>query len=143
MTNPHDTDAPLNPNVQWPYLSLATAPLAAFHQALVQTGDYTGDRKKLHALGGALGDTGDKAKYESVKPTFQKVKDDSLAAEKFLGRQRPDAAVPGHGRRLDRSCPTISATSTPATSIGIRRSTTCPRIRPTPRCAATWTTRAS
>jgi hypothetical protein len=84
MTNPHDVDAPLNPNVQWPYLSLAAAPLAAYHGALVQTGDYTGDRKNLHALGGALGDTGDKAKYASVKPTFQKVKDDSFAAERFL-----------------------------------------------------------
>jgi hypothetical protein len=84
MTNPHDTDAPLNPNVQWPYLSLAAASLAAYHQAIVQTADYTGDRKSLHALGGALGDTGDKAKYESVKATFQKVKDDSFAAEKFL-----------------------------------------------------------
>ena len=58
--------------------------LAAYRQALVQTGDYTGDRKALHALGGALGDTGDKAKYALVKPTFQKVKDDSFAAEKFL-----------------------------------------------------------
>ena len=84
MTNPHDADAKLNPNVQWPYLSLAAAPLAAYHQAIVQTADYTGDRKNLHALGGALGDTGDKTKYESVKATFQKVKDDSLAAEKFL-----------------------------------------------------------
>ena len=84
MTNPHDCDEKLNPNVQWPYLSLAAAPLAAYRQALVQTGDYTGDRKALHALGGALGDTGDKAKYALVKPTFQKVKDDSYAAEKFL-----------------------------------------------------------
>ena len=84
MTNPHDTDGTLNSNVQWPYLSLAAASLAAYHQAIVQTGDYTGDRKLLHALGGALGDTGDKAKYESVKATFQKVKDDSFAAEKFL-----------------------------------------------------------
>ena len=84
MTNPHDSDEKLNPNVQWPYLSLAAAPLAAYRQAMVQTGDYTGDRKALHALGGALGDTGDKAKYASVKPTFQKVKDDSYAAEKFL-----------------------------------------------------------
>jgi hypothetical protein len=87
MTNPHDSDAPLNPNVQWPYLSLAAASLAAYHQAIVQTGDYTGDRKSLHALGGALGDTGDKAKYASVKPTFQKVKNDSYAAEKFLADQ--------------------------------------------------------
>ena len=84
MTNPHDCDEKLNPNVQWPYLSLAAAPLAAYRQALVQTGDYTGDRKSLHALGGALGDTGDKAKYALVKPVFQKVKDDSYAAEKYL-----------------------------------------------------------
>lgn len=86
MTNPHDTDGTLNPNVQWPYLSLAAAPLAAYHQAIVQTGDYTGDRKSLHALGGALGDTGDKAKYAMVKPTFQKVKDDSYTAERFLAQ---------------------------------------------------------
>lgn len=84
MTNPHDTDDKPNPNLQWPYLSMAAAPLAAYRQAIVQTGDYTGDRKRLHALGGALGDTGDKAKYEFVKPTFQKVKDESYAAEKFL-----------------------------------------------------------
>jgi hypothetical protein len=84
MTNPHDADSPLDPNVQWPYLSLAAAPLAAYHQAIVQTDDYTGSRKYLHALGGALGDTGDKAKYASVKATFQKVKDGSYAAEKLL-----------------------------------------------------------
>jgi len=84
VTNPHDTDDTLNPNVQWPYLSLATAPLAAYRQALVQTGDYTGDRTRLHALGVSLGDAGDKAKLESVKPMMQKVKDDSYAVEKFL-----------------------------------------------------------
>jgi hypothetical protein len=84
ITNPHDCDEHLSANVQWPYLSLAAAPLAAYRQALVQTGDYTGDRKALHALGGALGDTGDKAKYALVKPVFQKVKDDCYAAERFL-----------------------------------------------------------
>jgi hypothetical protein len=84
MTNPHDTDNPLNSNVQWPYLSLAAAPLAAFRHAIVQTGDYTGDAKRLHALGVSLGDEGDRAKYEYVKPTLQKVKDESYAAEKFL-----------------------------------------------------------
>lgn len=84
MTNPHDTDDVLNPNVQWPYLSLAAAPLAAYRQALVQTGDYTGDRSRLQALGVSLGDTGDKAKLEYVKPTIQKVKDDSYTVEKFL-----------------------------------------------------------
>jgi len=84
ITNPHDTDDALNPAVQWPYLSLASAPLAAYRQALVQTGDYTGDRARLHALGVSLGDAGDKAKLEYVRPVFQKVKDDSYAAEKFL-----------------------------------------------------------
>ena len=84
MTNPHDTDDKLNTNVRWPYLSLASAPLAAYRQAIVQTGDYTGDRAKFDALGGAVGEAGDKDKYESVKPTFLKVKADSLAAEKFL-----------------------------------------------------------
>ncbi|UCC68486.1 MAG: hypothetical protein JSV79_00690 [Armatimonadota bacterium] len=84
MTNPHDTDDNLNPNVQWPYLSLASAPLAAYRKALVQTGDYTGDRERLHALGGAPGAAEDRAKYEFVKPTFTKVKDESYAVEKFL-----------------------------------------------------------
>ena len=84
ITNPHDTDDALNPAVQWPYLSLASAPLAAYRQALVQTGDYTGDRARLHALGVSLGDAGDKAKLEYVRPVFQKVKDDSYAAEKYL-----------------------------------------------------------
>jgi hypothetical protein len=84
MTNPHDTDDTLNPNVQWPGLSLATAPLAAYRQALVQSGDYTGDRARFNALGVSLGDAGDKAKLEYVKPSFMKVKDESLAAAKFV-----------------------------------------------------------
>ncbi|MEI6502647.1 MAG: C25 family cysteine peptidase, partial [Armatimonadota bacterium] len=84
MTNPHDTDDQLNPNVQWPYLSLAAAPLAAYRRAIVQTADYTGDRALIHALGVSLGDAGDKVKYATLKPTFQKVKDDSYAAERFL-----------------------------------------------------------
>ena len=84
MTNPHDTADKPNPNVQWPYLSLAAAPLAAYRQAVVQTGDYTGSRKNLHDLGVSLGDAGDKAKYEVVKASNQKVKDASYAVEKFL-----------------------------------------------------------
>jgi hypothetical protein len=84
MANPHDADDTLNPNVQWPYLSLAAAPLAAYRQAIVQTGDYTGDRQRLHALGVSLGDAGDKAKYEYERPRFQKVKDESYAAAMFL-----------------------------------------------------------
>ncbi len=84
VTNPHDTDDKLNANVQWPYISPAAALLAAYRQALVQTADYTGDRKKLHDLGGSLGDAGDKAKYESIKPIMQKIKDDVASAAKFL-----------------------------------------------------------
>jgi len=84
VTNPHDTDDTLNPNVQWPYLSLAAAPLAVYRHALVQTDDYTGDRKRLHALGGSSGDSSDKAKLQYVKPSFQKVKDACNAAEQFL-----------------------------------------------------------
>ena len=142
MTNPHDTDTPLNPNVQWPYLSLAAAPLAAYRQALVQTGDYTGDRKALHALGGALGDTGDKAKYALVKPVFQKVKDDCYAAEKFLADNGhpPRSSVWSAGRSNSRI---TSATSMPSTSTGIRRSITYPPIRRTPRCGRMLIMRSS
>ena len=84
ITNPHDTDAKANPNLQWPYLSLAAAPLAAYRQAIVQTGDYTGDRALLHALGVSLGDASDKAKYDTIKPSFLKVKSDCAAAVTFL-----------------------------------------------------------
>ena len=99
----------------------------------MQTGDYTGDRKALHALGGALGDTGDKAKYALVKPAFQKVKDDSYAAEKFLADNGQPPRVPRHGRRGDRTARITFATSTPSTNTGTRRSTTFPPTRPTPR----------
>ena len=84
VTNPYDADDILNPNVQWPYLSLATAPLAAYRHALVQTGDYTSERAQLHALGVSLGDAGDKAKLAQVKPSFVQVKADSYAAAMFL-----------------------------------------------------------
>ena len=59
-----------------------------------------------------MGDTGDKAKYESVKPTFQKVKDDSYAAEKFLADngQRQGSSAWSAGRS---NCRTTFATSTP------------------------------
>ena len=101
MTNPHDCDEKLNPNVQWPYLSLAAAPLAAYRQALVQTGDYTGDRKALHALGGALGDTGDKAKYALGQADLPEGQGRFLRGREISRRQRPHAQVPRHGRRGD------------------------------------------
>ena len=84
VTNPHDTDDTLNANVQWPYLSLAAAPLAAYRHALVLAGDYTGDRKLLHALGVSLGDTADKAKYAAVLPTLNKLKTDIDDAARFM-----------------------------------------------------------
>lgn len=84
VTNPHDTDDTPNPNIQWPYLSLATAQLAAYRFALVQTGDFTGDRGRLHALGVSLGDAGDKAKLNYVMPTFAKIKDETAAAVTVL-----------------------------------------------------------
>ena|GEM_PF-863075 len=84
MTNPHDTDEKPNPNIQWPNQSLAAAPLAAYRRAIVQTGDYTADRQKLHALGGALGKKSDKAKYVFITPALRKVKDASYAVEKFM-----------------------------------------------------------
>jgi len=140
--NPHDCDEKLNPNVQWPYLSLAAAPLAAYRQALVQTGDYTGDRKSLHALGGALGDTGDKAKYALVKPVFQKVKDDSYAAEKYLADNgHPPKFLGMVGGAIE--LPYYIATSMPSTNTGTRRSTTCPPTRRTPRCGRTLIMRSS
>ena len=97
ITNPHDCDEKLNPNVQWSYLSLAAAPLAAYRHALVQSGDYTGDRTLLHALGVSLGDAGDKAKYEAIKPSFIKVKEDCLAVAKFLNKEgdNPVADISG------------------------------------------------
>ena len=88
MTNPYDTEDQLNPNVQWPYLSLAAAPLAAYRRAIVQTGNYTGDRKNLHNLGVSLGGASDKEKYEAIRVGSNKiVKDASYAVEKFVVHQ--------------------------------------------------------
>jgi hypothetical protein len=88
ITNPHDAADKFNENVQWSYLSLAAAPLAAYRQAIVQTGDFTGTRALLHALGVSLGDAGDKAKYEKAKPSFLKVKEACTAAAKFLSENQ-------------------------------------------------------
>ncbi|WP_455392677.1 hypothetical protein [[Eubacterium] cellulosolvens] len=82
LTNPHDTTDNLNPNIKWPYLSLATAPLATFRNALVQTGDYTGDKEKLEQVAKAQGRLD--SVYQEVRPYFEKVKSDSYLVEKFL-----------------------------------------------------------
>ncbi|UCG68817.1 MAG: hypothetical protein JSV09_13625 [Thermoplasmata archaeon] len=82
ITNPHDTDIPLNPDIKYPNLSLATAPLAAFRKAIVQTGDYTGDSLLLDQIHKKA--YRDDQLYQQTKPYFEKVKADSYTAEKFL-----------------------------------------------------------
>ncbi len=79
-TNPFDTS--LNDNIKWKYLSLTSAPLAAFRRAIVQTGAYTGDRKNIDTIARATKDMGDT--YQEIKPFFEKVKADTYAAAKFL-----------------------------------------------------------
>jgi hypothetical protein len=84
ITNPTDTADKLDANIQWPYLSLASAPLAAYRHAIVQTGDYTGDRQKLNDLGVSLGDKADADKLASVMPVMKHVKADCSAAAQYL-----------------------------------------------------------
>jgi hypothetical protein len=70
ITNPYDTIS--DENIKWKFHSLASAPLAAYRKALVQTGNYTGDRSKIDAIAKAtktLADT-----YEDIKPYFYRVK---------------------------------------------------------------------
>jgi hypothetical protein len=87
ITNPTDTADKLDSNIQWPYLSPAAAPLAAYRRALVQTGNYTGDRQKLNDLGVSLGDKADAEKLASVMPVMKRVKADCAVAAKFLTEQ--------------------------------------------------------
>ena len=58
--------------------------LAAYRHALVPTGDYTGERKMLHALGVSLGESADKAKYAAVLPTLKKLNTDINDAARFM-----------------------------------------------------------
>jgi hypothetical protein len=82
ITNPHDTNDELDPNIKWPYMSLASAPLAAYRNAIMQTSDYTGDRIKLNKI--HKSPDRDDALYQEVKPYFEKVKIDSYKIEKYL-----------------------------------------------------------
>lgn len=84
ITNPTDTADALDPNIQWPYLSPASAILAAHRHAIIQTGNYTGDRQKLNDLGVSLGDKADAEKLASVMPVMKHVKADVAAAAQFL-----------------------------------------------------------
>ncbi|UCF09008.1 MAG: hypothetical protein JSW28_04805, partial [Thermoplasmata archaeon] len=82
MTNPKDTDDTLNANIEYPYMSMAAAPLAAFRKALVQTGDYTGDKEKLDQIHKRT--FKDDELYLQVTPYFEQVKTDSYEAVKYL-----------------------------------------------------------
>ena len=141
VMNPHNADATLDPNVQWPYLSLAAAPLAAYSRRWCK-------RATTPAIASsctpwvALGNTGDKAEYQSVKPNFPKVRT-TRSPRRSFSPARPDAAVPRHGRRLDRAALLHLRHPRAVTNTGIPRSTTCPPTRPTPRCGPTWITRGS
>ncbi len=80
VTNPYDiTD---DPNIKWEYMSLASAPLLAFRQAIVLTGDYTGNRTLIGSLGAAVKQ--DDELYSQVRTYFGKVKNDTYYIEKFL-----------------------------------------------------------
>lgn len=82
LTNPHDTDDSIDTNIKWPFLSLSSAPLAAHRKAIVQTGDWTTPKDKIEDL--ELCIEKDDTLYNEVKPYFEKVKEDSYAAERFL-----------------------------------------------------------
>jgi hypothetical protein len=80
ITNPYDTIS--DDNIKWKFHSLTSAPLAAYRKALVQTGNYTGDRGKLDAIAKATKTIAET--YEDIKPYFYKVKRDSYNASQFL-----------------------------------------------------------
>jgi hypothetical protein len=82
LTNPSDTDDTLNPNIKWPYLSIASAPLAAYRKAIMQTGDWTADKTKIESMEMAL--SKDTTLYNEAKTSFDRVKADSYAVESFL-----------------------------------------------------------
>jgi hypothetical protein len=82
ITNPTDIKNDRNENITFAYLSVASAPLAAFRNALVVTGDYTIDREKTNKIASAGKPYEDV--YLEIEPSFKKVKKDSYRAEKYL-----------------------------------------------------------
>ena len=69
MPAANHTDDDLNPNIKWPYLSLASAPLAAYRNAIVLTGDYTTDKSKIEAIEKAVKEIQEdlKIRYDQFK----------------------------------------------------------------------------
>jgi hypothetical protein len=82
VTNPYDAEDVLDENINYPFMSLASAPLIAYHNALVQSNDYTSDKEILDQI--HKSPTKDDALYQKVKPYFEKVKTDSYKIEKFM-----------------------------------------------------------
>lgn len=103
ITNPADVAEKVDANIPWPYLSLAAAPLAAQRGAIVQTGNYTGDRQKFHDLGVSLDDMADEAKLAAMLPLMKRVKADCNNAERFLlaGEGPGRLSLAGGQRRAD------------------------------------------
>lgn len=82
LANPEDANSAPSPDIKWRFLSLASAPLAAYRNALVQTGDYTANRTAIDKI--AQGMKQDDVTYNQLKPYFERVKQDTYNAEKFL-----------------------------------------------------------
>jgi hypothetical protein len=80
MTNPFDIES--NNNIKWKYHSLASAPLSAKRLALVQTGNYTGDRPAIDKIAKATKTQAET--YEDIRPFFERVKSDSYNVSHFL-----------------------------------------------------------
>jgi hypothetical protein len=72
ITNPGDAELHASEYIKWKYVSLASAPLAAYRKAIVQTGDYTVNRTAVDNV------------YNQLKPGFELVKKDAYNAQKFL-----------------------------------------------------------
>jgi hypothetical protein len=80
LTNPYDTER--DDNIKWKFHSLASACLAAKRLALVQTGNYTGDRANIGKIAKATKTRADT--YEDIRPLFEKVKIETYNASLFL-----------------------------------------------------------
>jgi hypothetical protein len=76
VTNPQDILGAESPNINFPFMSLASAPLSSFRRALVQTGDYTGEKQLLDQIHKKTSE--DDTLYKQIEPDFKKVKEDCM-----------------------------------------------------------------
>ncbi|WP_455391584.1 C25 family cysteine peptidase [[Eubacterium] cellulosolvens] len=82
LTNPHDTDDEVDPNIKWSYQSPTSALLAAYRQGIIQTGDWSVDREAFEAVETATGP--DIENYNKIIPTCTNLNRDSYELENFL-----------------------------------------------------------